>query len=69
MPKFVRIVSFSGGGKFNNAKDSKHLNDVLEKLQSHGAAIQKISMELSAAGNGAVLAFLIEYEADSPVEI
>jgi predicted CoA-binding protein len=70
MPIFVRLISFhSGGGQFDTKKDSRALNEVLQKLQDKGAHILSITPAMGGGTlQGIAATYTVTYEAPSPIE-
>ena len=77
MATYVKTLSFSTRGwsraGFNSAKDDPIVNDVLHKLQSHGAKISDVKVSLGGSFwttlfTGVVAVYLITYEAASPID-
>jgi hypothetical protein len=71
MPTFVQLVVT---GKIDSKKDTKRINEVLNKLQTSGAAIN--SVKLSATSGSSLLGtrgdyavYVITYEANMPISI
>ena len=75
MPIFVQLVTFSsGGGKFDEKKDTRKINEVLAKLQDSGAEIRGITSSIGGMGSGMGVGsvsavYVITYEAPAPVAI
>ena len=72
MPIFVQLVTFSSsGGKFDERKDTRRVNEVLTELQSKGARIINITPSVGGKGDavlGSVSAlYLITYEASGAI--
>jgi len=66
MPIFVQIVSFSTSrGKLDETKDTKKLNEIMEKLQQEGARILDVKVTLSVGS----AVYLITYESAKPLVV
>ena len=67
--RFIATISFSTSGRFDAEKDDPAVNAVLGTLQSAGAAVQDIRVKLAGRETGTTALYVIEYEADSPIEV
>ena len=67
--RFIATVSFSTSGRFDAEKDDPAVNALLGSLQSAGAVIRDIKVKLAGRENGTTALYVIEYEADSPMEV
>ena len=70
MPIFVQLVTFStGGGKFDEKKDTRKINEVLAKLQDNGAEITDVTPAIGGMPINAPAVYVITYEAAAPIAI
>ena len=71
MSMFVQLAACSSSsGKFDEKKDSQHINEVLSKLRDRGGQIFGITASVGGSGNTYTSAiYLITYEASYPIEI
>lgn len=67
MAKFISTVSFTTGRSFRSEEDDPKVNEVLQKLQTAGAAILDIELKLAGRASGVVAVYLIQYEAPAPL--
>jgi len=66
MPIFVQLASFSTSkGKFDQKKDTKRLNEIMEKLQHEGARILDVKVTLSVGS----AVYLVTYESAKPLAV
>ena len=70
MPKFVQLVTFeSSSGKFNEEKDTKRINKVLEELQRNKATIISVTPSVGGGMTNTAAVYVILYEANTPINI
>jgi hypothetical protein len=67
--RFIASLSFSTGGRFDSSKDDAEVNRVLQRLQSGGGVIHAITPRLAGREMGATLVYVIEYDADAPIDL
>ena len=66
MPTFIQLAVFSTSkGKFDQKKDTKRLNEIMEKLQNEEARILDVKATLSVG----LAVYLITYESSKPLTI
>ena len=66
VPVFVQLASFStSSGKFDQKKDTKRLNEIMEKLQHEGARILDVKLTLSVGS----AVYLVTYESAKPLAV
>jgi hypothetical protein len=65
--RYLKTICFSTNVRFDSEKDDREVNNILQRLQDRGAEIRDITVRL-AGGTGATALYVIEYEADAPIE-
>jgi len=70
MPIFVQLVTFStGGGKFDEKKDTSKINQVLAKLQDNGAEIRDVTLSVGGMVLSVSAVYIVTYNAPAPIAI
>ncbi len=68
MPVYVALWTTSTvKGGFNDKKDTKKINEVLEEIQQKGGKIIDVKVTLGGQRNVTPAVYLIIYEADKPL--